>query len=121
MPDQNYNPIRAVNGAQIPCPSTYHWSVNDISDPDAGRSESGLMHKMRITRKRKLELAWQNVPLATVNAVLTAFEPEYVDVTFLDPLENGYVTRTFYSGDQDAPAYNVRINAWTVSFNIIEQ
>jgi hypothetical protein len=52
---------------------------------------------------------------------LTAFAPEYVNVNCLDPLANGYVTKRYYSGDQGASAYNVRINAWTVSFNIIEQ
>jgi hypothetical protein len=79
------------------------------------------MHKNRIARKRKLELEWQNVDIATANAVLSAFSPEYVNVNCLDPLANGYVTKRFYSGDQGASAYNVRIDAWTVSFNIIEQ
>lgn len=121
MPDQNYNPIRAVDGAVIPCPSQYQWSINDISDKDAGRTEDGLMHKMRIDRKRKLELEWQNVTLSEANAVLEAFAPEYVRVECLDPLANGYVTKTFYSGDQTSPAYNTRLGIWTVSFNIIEQ
>ena len=79
------------------------------------------MHKNRVARKRKLELEWQNIPMSDANAVLVAFAPEYVEVNCLDPLENGYVTKTFYSGDQAAPVYNVRINAWTVSFDIIEQ
>ena len=121
MPNQQYNPIKTVDGVSIPCPSKYDWTVNDISDSDAGRCESGLMHKNRIARKRKLELEWQNVSIATANAVLTAFAPEYVNVNCLDPLANGYVTKKFYSGDQNASAYNVRIDAWTVSFNIIEQ
>jgi len=121
MPNQTYNPIKTVDGAAVPCPSKYDWTVNDISDEDAGRCESGLMHKNRIARKRKLELEWQNVSMATANAVLAAFAPEYVNVNCLDPLANGYVTKRFYSGDQGASAYNVRINAWTVSFNIIEQ
>lgn len=117
----SYNPIETVDSASIPCPSKYEWTVNDISDSEAGRCESGLMHKNRIARKRKLELEWQNVSIATANAVLTAFAPEYVSVKCLDPLANGYVTKTFYSGDQGATSYNVRINAWTVAFNIIEQ
>lgn len=121
MPDIHYNPIRAVDGVTIPAPSKYDWTVNDVSSADAGRTEDGLMHKLRIARKRKLELEWQNVPRATVNAVLQAFAPEYVSVTFLDPLTNGYTTKTFYSGDQAAPAYNVRLNIWTLRFNIIEQ
>lgn len=121
MPDQNYNPIRTVDGVAIPCPSKYDWTVNDISASDAGRCESGKMHKNRITRKRKLELEWQNVTISVAQAVLTAFAPEYVEAVCLDPLAGGYVAKTFYSGDQGASAYNVKINAWTVSFNIIEQ
>lgn len=121
MPNQQYNPIKTVDGVAIPCPSKYQWSVNDVSDSDAGRSESGKMHKNRIARKRKLELEWQNVPMSVVHAVLVAFAPQYVQVNCLDPLVGGYATYTFYSGDQAAPAYNVRIDAWTVSFDIIEQ
>jgi hypothetical protein len=79
------------------------------------------MHKNRIARKRKLELEWRNIPLSDVRKVLAAFSPEYVSVNCLDPLVGGYATYTFYSGDQAAPAYNVRIDAWTVSFDIIEQ
>lgn len=121
MPNQTYNPIQTVDGAAIPCPSKYKWSVNDVSSPDAGRTEDGLMHKERVTRKRKLELEWQNVTTAVANAVLAAFAPEYVAVNCLDPLANGYVTKTFYSGDQDSEAYNVYLGLWTVAFNIIEQ
>lgn len=121
MPETSYNPIETVGGAAIPCPSKYEWGVNDVSNSDAGRTEDGKMHKNRITRKRKLELEWQNVTMATANAVLSAFAPEYVSVKCLDPLANGYVTKTFYSGDQKSSAYNVRIGRWTVSFNIIEQ
>ena len=121
MADQ-YNPIQQVDSnTDIPCPSTYEWSVNDVSDSNAGRTEDGKMHKMRIARKRKLELAWQNVTKATANAVLTAFAPEYVSVKYLDPLGNGDLTGTFYSGDQKAVSYNARLGLWTISFNIIEQ
>lgn len=121
MADQ-YNPIQQVdNNTNIPCPSTYVWSVNDVSDSDAGRTEDGLMHKMRIGRKRKLELEWQNVTTAIAHTVLTAFAPEYVSVKCLDPLAGGLVTKRFYSGDQKSQAYNTRLGLWTVLFNIIEQ
>lgn len=117
-----YNPIQKVdNNSNIPCPSGYVWSVNDVSDKNAGRTEDALMHKMRIARKRKLELEWQNVSTATANAILTAFEPQYVNVKCLDPLANGFVTKKFYSGDQKSEAYNTRLGLWTVSFDIIEQ
>ena len=121
MPNQTYNPIKTVNGAAIPCPSKYEWGVNDVSSADSGRTEDGKMHKERIARKRKLELEWANVPMATAHAVLQAFAPNYVNVNCLDPLANGYTTKKFYSGDQGASAYNIVKDVWTVSFNIIEQ
>lgn len=121
MPDQQYNPIRSVDGKVIPVPSKYKWTVNDVSAADAGRTEDSLMHKKRVARKRKLELEWQNVSMSVANTVLTAFAPEYVNVNCLDPLANGYVTKRFYSGDQESSAYSVRLDKWTVSFNIIEQ
>ena len=129
MANQTHNPIQSVKDATVagavartvPCPSKYEWTINDVSSADAGRTEDGKMHKLRIGRKRKLILEWQNVKTADVNAVLVAFTPEYVDVNCLDPLTNGYATRTFYSGDQKAPAYSTVLGLWTVSFDIIEQ
>ena len=117
-----YNPIQSVDSdTNIPVPSKYEWSVNDVSDADAGRTEDGKMHKNRITRKRKLVLEWQNRSMSVINQVLTAFAPEYVSVKCLDPLANGWVTKTFYSGDQGAVAYNTKLGIWTLSFDIIEQ
>lgn len=120
MADQ-YNPIQTVDGAEVPCPSKYEWSVNDVSDSDAGRTEDGKMHKMRIARKRKLELEWRNRDISVIHDVLTAFAPEYVTVKCLDPLAGGWATKTFYSGDQKAAAYNTALGIWTLSFNVIEQ
>lgn len=117
-----YNPIQKVdNNSTIPCPSKYEWTVNDVSDSDAGRDESGRMHKNRIGRKRKLVLEWQNRSMSVIHDVLVAFAPEYVSVKCADPLENGFVTKTFYSGDQGAVAYNTKLGIWTLSFDIIEQ
>lgn len=121
MPNQQYNPIKSVGGRAIPCPSKYDWTINDVSAPQAGRTEDGKMHKMRVDRKRKLELEWKNVTTAEAGAVLNAFAPEYVSVNCLDPLAGGYVTKTFYSGDQKSSAYSTLLGVWTVSFNVIEQ
>ena len=120
MADQ-YNPIQTVDGAEVPCPSKYEWSVNDVSDSDAGRTEDGKMHKMRVARKRKLELEWKNKDISVIHDVLVAFAPEYVTVKCLDPLAGGWATKVFYSGDQKAAAYNTRLGIWTASFNVIEQ
>jgi len=122
--DLRYNPIVSVDGVAVRPPSGYQWSLQDVSDPDAGRTEDALMHKLRITQKVKLQLSWNNLTTEQASPILTAFQPEYVEVEYLDPLVGGYVTKTFYVGDRSAPMYNNTLygGVWSnISFNIIEQ
>lgn len=117
-----YNPIDNVGGAFLRSPSVYNYNLMDVSDPDAGRTEDGLMHKNRIGQKVKLELAWNNISTADVSAILQAFNPEYITVKYLDGLAGTYLTKTFYVGDRSVPSYSTRLGIWSnVAFNIIEQ
>lgn len=116
------NPIYSVDGVTIAVPAAYQWDLNDISRADAGRTEDGLMHKLRIGTKRKLHLKWNYLTTAEASTILSAFQPEYFSVKYLDLLTGGYVTSTFYCGDKTSPSYNVRLGLWeNVSFNIIER
>ena len=127
MPEQIYNPIESVDGVAIPCPAQgdgYQWGLQDISDSDAGRCESGLMHKNRIAQKVKIELKWQNVSIADGATILTAFNPEYVNVKYLDAKSGTMLTKRFYTGDKSAGLYsfNPIARVWNeIAFNIIEQ
>lgn len=117
-----YNPIQSVNGIVVPCPSSYQYKLSDVSAADAGRTESGLMDKMRIAQKVHLELEWAYLTIADAATVLSAFNSEYFNVTYLDAMAGTYHTKTFYAGDRSTPLYNSRIGRWTnVSFNIIER
>ena len=122
MADNTYNPLQSVGGVTVPCPSTYEYKLSDVSAADAGRTEDGLMHKMRITQKVHLELSWNYITTADVSLILNAFDDEYINVTYLDAKLGGYTQKTFYVGDRSAPSYNTRMGLWTnVSFNIIER
>lgn len=118
------NSMIKVDGNWIKTPSTFEWSINDVSASDAGRDQSGKMYKGRITRKRKIVLKWSNPTPAEAAPILAAFSKEYFSVTYFDPLDNRTNTRTFYSGDQKAP-----FKSWTVdnkrysevAFDIIER
>ena len=117
-----YNPIMSVDGIAVRSPSIYQWSLQDVSSPDAGRTEDALMHKKRISQKVKLQLAWNNIRIEDASAILNAFDPEYIMVSYLDPKVGGYVEKRFYVGDRSAPMYNNTCNVWSnVAFNIIEQ
>ena len=121
MPNQTYNPIQSVDNVAVLCPSKYDWKLSDVSSAKAGRTEDGLMHKMRITQKVHLELGWNNIPDATAQAILAAFNPEYISVNYWDYKANAFLTKTFYVGDRQVTTYNRRQGLSSVSFNIIEQ
>ncbi len=116
------NPIKTVNGQAIRCPSSYLWKLEDVSASDAGRTEDTKMHKKRIGQIVGLELAWQNIPTADVSAILQAFNPEYIEVCYLDAMSGDFKTSEFYVGNRSTPLYNATKGLWSnVSFNIIER
>lgn len=121
MPNQAFNPIQSVGGAVIPAPSKYDWKLSDVSAADAGRTEDALMHKMRIAQKVHIELEWQNVSDSIAHAVLTAFQPEYINVNYYDYKAMAFLTKRFYVGDRSVTSYNRTKGIGTIAFNIIEQ
>lgn len=122
MDARQYNPIKSVDGRAVQCPSSYTWKLEDISASDAGRTEDTVMHKMRIGQVVGIELSWNGVTTAEVAAILQAFNPEYIQVDYLDAMRGKYVTSEFYVGNRSAPMYNARKGLWeNVSFNLIER
>ena len=121
MADAN-NPIQKVgDNTNIPAPSKYDWKLSDVSSADAGRTEDGKMHKERITSKVHIELEWQNVNDTDATTILTAFQPEYIEVKYFDYKSNDFLTKTFYVGDRAVSAYSRAKKIGTISFNIIER
>lgn len=122
MPNQLYNPIKSVDGVAVRCPSKYTYKLEDVSESEAGRTEDTVMHKLRIGQVVALELSWNNIPTADVSAILQAFNPEYIEVEYLDARLGAYTTATFYVGNRSAPMYNSLLGLWSnVSFNIIKR
>lgn len=126
------NPIYKIGNSTtdslgIPPPSSYVWKLEDTSAADAGRTEDGVMHKKRIGQVVGLELSWQNVTTAQAHAILTAFQPEYVTVTYIDPqfgTGTNYLKENmvFYVGNRSAPMYNWTKKLWSnISFNLIDR
>lgn len=117
-----YNPIRSVDGVAVKCPSAYKWALEDVSAPDAGRTEDTVMDKMRIGQVVKIELVWNGLTKSEASSILKAFNPEYIEVCFLDAMRGGFRTTTFYVGNRSAPLFDARRGLWNnVAFNIIER
>lgn len=114
------NPIRSVDGAAIPCPSSYLYLLDDVSAPDAGRFESGMMDKMRVGQVVGLNLSWNAINSKTASLILNLFDPEYFVVDYFDLKRNNFVKKEFYAGNRSAPMYNAELDLWdNLSFNII--
>ena len=115
-----YNPIKSVDGATVRSPSSYQWKLDDVSAADSGRTEDVTMYKNRVGQVVGIELSWNNITTAEASAILTAFNPEYITVEYLDPMAGGYISKVFYVGNRSAPLYNGKRGLWSnVSFNLI--
>ena len=113
-----------VDGVDMPEPSKLQWSLQDVSVGDSGRDDSGKMYKGRITQKVKLEIAWNAVSPSAAATILNAFNPEYINVRYFDPIANAYQIKNFYAGDRIVPFKIFTSNQKmyeTLSFDIIER
>lgn len=122
MNDLTY--LLKVNNVSVKPPSEFGWGLQDVSAPDAGRDLSAEMHKGRVAQKRKISLGWNNPTITETAAILQAFNPEYVEVNYLDAMSGTFETRTFYVGDRTAPlqSFTVGERRWSkLSFDIIEK
>lgn len=93
----------------IPPVSKFRYILHDISREDAGRTEDMVMHKNRIGQSVELELGWSYLPFDKASTVLNAFNPEYITLTYRDPMKGENDTRDFYVADREVPIYNHKL------------
>lgn len=105
-----------VDGIKIKSPSSFTWGLSDISDEESGRTLDDVMHKNRTSQKRKLSFGWSNPTREEAAAILQAFNPEYIMITYPDTMSGNDEVREFYIGDRTAP-----IKTWTVNKKIYSQ
>lgn len=114
-----------VNGKTLPKELVkFRWKNSDLSGPNAGRTLDGTMHKDRKGRKKTLSLGWSNVSKSQIHEIIQAFTPEYVNVTYWDPMEGTDVTKEFYTGDMDADVrwwVSGKERYSTLDFDVIER
>lgn len=77
------------------------WSRNDIDAPNTGRDMAGYMHRGRVSTKIRLDVTCKLLEKNDIARVLNAILPEYVTVTYDDPMY-GVTTKTMYSNNNPA-------------------
>lgn len=79
----------------------FKWTRYDVDGPDAGRTMDAVMHRGRVATKIRLDISCRPLTSEEARIVLNAIYPEYVLVTYSDPME-GIVTKTMYSNNNPA-------------------
>lgn len=77
------------------------WQRSDIEAPNAGRTLDGLMQRGRICTKIRLDITCRPMTATEIRQVLNAIYPEYVSVTYEDPM-SGTTMKTMYSNNNPA-------------------
>ena len=103
----------------------FKWQHSDIDASDAGRTMDGTMIRARVTSKVRLDITCRPLTLQECSIVLTAIEPEWLTVTYTDPMQGRDVTKTMYSNNRPA-AFAVKHKDGTewwngITFPLVEQ
>lgn len=120
--------IVSINGVDITPYIKYQgfkWTRNDVDGPDAGRTMDATMHRERVATKIRLDISCRPLLTAEASLVLNLILPEYVSVTYIDPMAGTTVTKTMYSNNNLA-SYCIKKNDgreyWQgIDFPLIEQ
>lgn len=83
------------------------WTRNDVDGPNAGRTMDAVMHRGRVATKIRLDVTCRPLEANEASVVLNAIYPQYVTVTYTDPMLGRDVTRTMYSNNNPA-TYMIR-------------
>lgn len=102
-----------------------NWQKVDSEGANAGMTLSGLTIRDRIASKVRLDITCRPLSGADLRSLLTLLSPEFVSVTYEDPLE-GLVTKSMYTNTNEAsilfakPSYSTEYWA-NIAFQLIER
>ena len=93
-----------VESVALPPPSGYSAIAQDVGKWE--RNARATMIGEFIARKVKIEMSWNFINANDLSTILTAIDPLFFSVTYLDSQTKTYKTGTFYKGDRTMPLYD---------------
>lgn len=100
------------------------WSRNDLDGPNAGRALDGTMYRDRVAIKYRWDVTCKPLTSQEAAIILTLIEPEYITVTYDDPMTGELQTAEYYSNSIPAQ-YLMNIGGkeyWTgIAFPVIQR
>lgn len=101
------------------------YQHSDIDAPDSGRTMDATMHRGRVASKDRWDVTCRPLNGVEIQTVLNAIAPEWVTVTYTDPMQGIDVTKTMYSNNRKASFLLKKRNGqelWKVdTFPLIEK
>ena len=71
---------------------------NDLDADGSGRNIlSGKMFRSRIAQKDKWSVKFLRLPELILKSIAEDINPQFVDITLLDPKTNRHITKTYYT------------------------
>lgn len=75
------------------------WQRADVDGPNAGRQQNGDVIRDRVAIKIRWDVSCRPLKSDELSKILSAVQPEYVTVQYLDPVTNTVLTGQFYSNN----------------------
>lgn len=100
------------------------WQRYDVDAPNTGRTMDGTMMRGRVATKIRLDITCRMLKASELATVLNLILPEYVTVTYDDPMY-GRTVKTMYSNNNPAVYQILHDNGdewWSgVTFPLVER
>ena len=99
-----------INGVSIPTPTSYEYSIEDLSSEATGRTMDGTMHKDVVAVKDYYTCGWDHLSWEDTAVLMNAINGKTrVTFTYLDPRIPGtWSTGNFYVGQRGGAALDLK-------------
>jgi len=112
--------VLTIGGVVLPPPMTYSVEYNDLDSPDTGRTEDGMLHRVRVRHDvAKIKVGWEQLTTEKADLILNAIAPDSFTVVYYFGTAK---TATMYAGNRSCELRRINYNkaSWNISFDLIE-
>ena len=103
----------------------FKWQRSDVDSPSAGRTLDGSLVRGRVATKIRLDITCRPLTASEASTVLNAIAPEWVSVTYNDPMLGRRTGVQMYSNNNPASYLMEKSDGtewWDgITFPLIEQ
>jgi len=117
-----------IDNIEMPDPQKYSFPMQDMVSGDSSYNENGVAVRNRIRQGMfSIDLSWTATG-ENAEIILSAIEPDRVQVHYFDPRVNDYRNADMFVGDRSCELVKLtstagavaKQNLWTISFTLTQ-